>query len=179
MTALQINLLPQEEFAASTLGRILTWLLSTFRIIVIVTEMIVMSSFFLRFWFDAKLTDLSEEIQQKQAIISSYSSFEKDFRLAQKKLRIFSSSTSDQKSLELFQGLISCLPENIQLNSYSASLNDLQIKAMSTNEQSIAQFIANLENKEQFKNVSLRNLETNKDDLFIGFLIKVNLKGDI
>ena len=60
----RINLLPQEEFAASTLGRILAWILSTFRILVIMTELIVILAFLSRFWLDARTTDLNEEIKQ-------------------------------------------------------------------------------------------------------------------
>jgi hypothetical protein len=37
-----INLLPQEEFDISIIGRTLKWAMGTFRIIVIVTEIVVM-----------------------------------------------------------------------------------------------------------------------------------------
>ena len=57
----QVNLLPEKGFTSTTTGRVLTWILSTFRIIVIVTEIIVMIAFLSRFWLDAQNTDLSEE----------------------------------------------------------------------------------------------------------------------
>ena len=82
----QINLLPQEEFAASTLGRVLNWLLTTFRYIVIVTEIVVMTAFLSRFWLDAKSTDLNELIKQKQAVIAASADFEKEFRLTKDNL---------------------------------------------------------------------------------------------
>ena len=46
----EINLLPQKGFEATTAGRILAWILSTFRIIVIITELLVMVAFLSRFW---------------------------------------------------------------------------------------------------------------------------------
>ena len=58
----EINLLPQEEFEGSVIGRILKWGLSTFRIIVIIVEMVVMAAFLSRFWLDAKNSDLNEDI---------------------------------------------------------------------------------------------------------------------
>lgn len=72
-----INLLPQEAFAKTTLGRTLTWLLSTFRIIVISVEMVVVVAFLSRFWLDARITDLNDELKQKQAVITSLATFEK------------------------------------------------------------------------------------------------------
>src|SRR3989344_5652085 len=93
-----INLLPQEEFTASTLGRILTWLLSSFRIIVIVSEMVVMGAFVSRFWLDAKNADLSDDIEQKQAVVTSFSDFEQQFRSIQKKLLIFSSLSKSSEA---------------------------------------------------------------------------------
>ncbi len=74
----RINLLPQEEFAASILGRVLAWLLSSFRAIVSLTEMTVMIAFLSRFWLDAKSADLNELIRQKQPVIASTSDFEKE-----------------------------------------------------------------------------------------------------
>ena len=79
----EINLLPQKGFASTTAGRILAWILSTFRIIVIVTEIIVMVAFLSRFWLDAQNTDLDEEITQKQALIAASLGFEKRFKQTQ------------------------------------------------------------------------------------------------
>src|SRR3989304_6667942 len=93
----QINLLPQEQFAASTSGRILAWALSTFRIIVIITELVVILAFLSRFFLDAQNADLSEQIEQKSGIVAASSDFEKTFRQTQKKLEIFSVLTDQEK----------------------------------------------------------------------------------
>ena len=91
-----INLLPKEEFAASTFGRIIKWLLSTFRVIVIVVEVVVMSAFLSRFWLDARSTDLNDQIKQRQSIIASFSSFEQSFRATQAKLAVFAATTKEE-----------------------------------------------------------------------------------
>ena len=75
-----INLLPQEEFANSTIGRVFTWAMSTFRIIVIGMEMVVMVAFLSRFWLDAINVDLNDIIKQRSAVIAAQSYFEKAFR---------------------------------------------------------------------------------------------------
>jgi len=75
-----INLLPQEEFEASTIGRVLKWATGTFRIIVIITEMVVMAAFLSRFWLDAQNSDLTDSIKIRSAQISAQGDLEKRFR---------------------------------------------------------------------------------------------------
>lgn len=174
----QINLLPQEEFASSTLGRILTWLLSTFRIIVIISEMVVMAAFLSRFWLDAQNTDLNDELKQKQAIIASYSSFEKDFRLAQKRLSIFSALTSSSTPPSYYLGALSSfLPDSIILKSFSYTKGEAQIRASGTSEASIIQYLTSLETSNIFKDVAISQISVDEGDPFINFTVKVGLKG--
>src|SRR3989344_9480970 len=97
-----INLLPQEEFDVSVVGRILKWAMGTFRIIVIVTEMVVMGAFLSRFWLDAQNSDLGDEMGVKSAQVEAQSDFEKKFRRLQTKLGIFKSlSGAVQPSTEI------------------------------------------------------------------------------
>ena len=76
----EIELLPQEGWEKGTLGKLLKWALTAGRYIVIVTELAVIMAFLSRFKFDRELTDLHEEIKQKQAVIQSAQSFETEFR---------------------------------------------------------------------------------------------------
>jgi hypothetical protein len=83
-----INLLPQEEFESSIIGRILRWAMGTFRIIVIITEIIVMGAFLSRFWLDAQNSTLSDGIKIKSSQIQSLADIEKEFRNIQSKLNM-------------------------------------------------------------------------------------------
>ena len=167
-----INLLPQEEFAASTLGRILTWLLSTFRMIVIATEMIVMAAFLSRFWLDARNTDLNDEIKQKTAIISSYRQIERDFRDAQTKLSLLSGLTSAPTQNSLLSGVSEGLPIDVSLTTFSVESGSTQIAGLSLSEQSVAQFIANLGLQKSLVAPSLTQLTSDKNGNGLIFLVK-------
>jgi Tfp pilus assembly protein PilN len=170
---IRINLLPQKEFEASILGRILKWALSTLRIIVIVTEMLVMSAFLLRFWLDAKNSDLNEAISQKIAVISAYQDVENEFRLAQKKINIFAKLTQEPIKSEKIKVISQSLPPEISLTSVSLDKDSFQIKGVSGNEQSISQFIVNLESAEEFSQVELVQLDSDKENPFlIIFILK-------
>jgi Tfp pilus assembly protein PilN len=168
-----INLLPQEEFAASTLGRILKWLTSTFRIIVIMTEVVVMLAFLSRFYFDARSNDLTDQINQKKAVISSFANLEKDFKTAQSQLKIFAALTTDNKKfLPLMQTLATRLPANVQLTFLTFTNGELEIRANSLDEAGAAQTIANLQDSKLFKSVNLTQVESKQTDSFISFNVK-------
>ena len=172
-----INLLPKEEFAESTLGRALTWALSTFRIIVIVTELIVVCAFLSRFWLDAKITDLNDQIKQKSSIISSFSPLEKKFRQVQIKLSVFSTLTSNgQLVSKTIKTVYSYLPPDVFLNSFSYKDRGSNINATTLSEQSISQLIANLDSLGLFSKISLDQVNSQKNKASLNFNLTVTLK---
>ena len=150
-----INLLPQEEFRKSPVGRILHWATTTFRTIVIITELIVIVAFLSRFWLDAKNADLNDIVRQNQSIIESYKDFEIEFRQIQQRIKIFSGMTQGTTVASLMMQAINLLPEDVNLVSISQVENSLQIKAASASERSIVQFITNLLNNPAFKEVKV------------------------
>ena len=66
-----INLIGEEEMAHTPVGRIVAWAVTYGRYIMIGTEIIVLLAFISRFSLDRKLTDLNDEVSQKQAIIDA------------------------------------------------------------------------------------------------------------
>lgn len=161
---LKINLLPQKEFERSTLGRILKWAVSSFRIIVIVTEMIVMAAFLSRFWLDATNSDLNDTILQKKAIITSFTETENKFRTFQKQIDIFTKITSLTQKSEYLNLITSLTPADVILNSISDSEDSVQIIGYSGSEQNISQFIKNLSSAGKFKDVSLNKVDSSEDN---------------
>lgn len=173
---LKINLLPQKEFERSTVGRILKWAVSSFRIIVIVTEMIVMGAFLSRFWLDAQNSDLNEEISQKKAVITSFAKTESKFRTFQKQIEIFTQISSLAQQSEYLNLITSLTPREIVLNSVSDNENAVQIMGISGNEQNISQFIKNLSANAKFKEVSLNRVDSSEDNpSAIVFTIKASI----
>jgi len=167
-----INLLPQEEFAASTLGRILAWLLSSFRMIVVATEMVVMGAFLSRFWLDARNTDLNDAIKQKSAIITSYVQVESDFRSVQKKLLIFSGIAKGATTTSLLSIATNALPSGVSLSTFSFTSTELQIKGDANSESEIQQFITNLASKPAFKDIALSQVSASADGSKLTFVLK-------
>lgn len=157
-----INLLPQEEFEASVTGRVLKWTMSTFRYIVIVTEMIVMGAFLSRFWLDARNADLSDSLKIKTAQIQSQGDFEKTFRDLQSRLSILAQLGGNVKPTDVIGSIVSKLPTDIVLTSISYQDGSATIKGASGSEIDIAQFIANLKGDKNFKKVTLGQITSSQ-----------------
>lgn len=155
-----INLLPQEEFEASIPGRILRWAMGTFRIIVIITEMVVMAAFLSRFWLDAQNSDLNDSIAIKSAQVSAQSDFEKNFRTLQDRLTSFSDYEKSGKDSNILTKVVSTIPGNVVLQSLSFQNGSTQIKGIAGSEIDIAQFLSNLKAEPSFKNVTLGQVGT-------------------
>jgi Tfp pilus assembly protein PilN len=155
-----INLLPQEEFDASILGRTLKWAMGSFRIIVIVTEMVVMAAFLSRFWLDAQNSSLDDSIKVASAQISAQSSFESEFRGIQAKLKIFkqiAAAPTESSKLDLISSKI---PQNLLLSSISVQSSQAQVRGSATTETDVAQFIANLKSDPTIKSAELDSVGT-------------------
>lgn len=106
-----INLLDTGGFTDTVSGRILAWILSSFRVIVIVTEVLVMLAFLSRFWLDAQNSDLEQQIRQTQAVITASQPFEKDFKDTQARLKIFNDYAQDEgRKTEIVNIISSSIP---------------------------------------------------------------------
>lgn len=174
----KINLIPQKGLETTTRGRVLLWVLTTFRVIVIATEIIVMAAFLSRFWLDAKNTDLTEEIEQKKDVLVASTEFENEFKQIQKRLEILSELTKSEKLItNSLKTVTSYLPPDIFLDSFSFSENKIALIGISPGEISVQQLIVNLQETENFEEVSLVSIdsETESADL-LKFQILISIK---
>ncbi len=141
-----INLLPLEEFNASTTGRVLKWATGTFRVIVIITEMVVMGAFLSRFWLDAQNSTLNNAIKAKSAQISAQTDLEQRFRNTQLKLNVFKQIDQSNNLSSYVDNITSKVPENITLSKISIEKEAISITGSSLSDYDIAVFIASLQN---------------------------------
>ena len=171
-----VNLLPQEEFETTTLGRTLKWLVTTFRYIVICTEIVVMMAFLSRFWLDATSSDLIDQINQKKEIITSYSTFEKEFRSTQDKLQLYATyATYPFKASLILTGIRSAVPSNIILTTIIVDKSTVQITAKTENETAAALFVRNLNTLTVFDNATILSVESKSGEP-LSFIISATLK---
>ena len=139
-----INLLQKTDLEHTAIGRITTWAVTYGRYIMIGTEIVVLLAFIARFSLDRKLTDLKEEIAQKQAIIQVNAGFEQDVRNIQLRLSTIKGDIVTQsKPAELLAFLQNSLPPDVYIGTLDYSKEKFIVEAVSGTTEGFSQFITN------------------------------------
>lgn len=145
-TSLSINLLGEEDLSHTPQGRIIKWALTYGRYIMVGTEIVVLLAFISRFSLDRKLTDLKEEISQKQAILEANLPFERDIIRIQEELSVIRGLTADQqKPLNIIKHIQSIVPQDVSLDSLKITSDKVSADATAGTISSFTQFMVNLQ----------------------------------
>lgn len=157
-----INLLGQEDLKHTPHGRIISWALTYGRYIMIGTEIIVLLAFISRFSLDRKLTDLKEEISQKQAILEANVDLERDIRLLEDALVKIKQTTANQSvPLDTLTLLQSLLPANIYVETLDIATDRLTVAAVAASTYGFSQFLTNLQAAKQFNKIDIGDIKKN------------------
>jgi Tfp pilus assembly protein PilN len=157
--AISINLLGQQDLEHTPWGRIVSWATTYGRYIMITTEIVVLLAFISRFSLDRKLTDLTEETNQKQAIIDANLSFEKEVKSVQANLATAKQLISTQsKPIVLVTMMETMLPPDVYLSSIDLTGSKMSVAAIAGTTAGFSQFLANLGASKELKNVSLGDI---------------------
>jgi len=162
----EIELIPKEDWEKKPLGKLLKWALTVGRYIVIITELVVILAFLSRFKLDRDLTNLYEEIEQKQAIVESANDLENNFRFLQKRLLTIKKLEKEQlQAAQILEELGGLTPVDVSLTEFSSSNEEIALSATALSEAGLATFLANLKNSERFNDLVLSQVssETTKE----------------
>lgn len=172
-----IELLPREEWEKTSFGRLLKWVLNVGRWIVISTELIVILAFLSRFKLDRDLTNIYEEIKQKQAVIESMSSFEDRFRFLQTRLATTNGLEKRQLAAsKILAEVAPLVPIDVSLTEMTVADKEISFVATALSEFGLAAFINNLQKSPRFENLSVGNVTSGSQE---GIGIQFSLKGEI
>lgn len=159
-----INLIIKDQFGTSYYEQLLSWTLTYGRYIVIITQIIVLSVFFLRFKLDRDHTDLKEAVTQKQAIVESISDLETEIRRVQGKLGNIAQITENQ---EVIPNILYFLQENIPsdtiLSNLSLSLEKVSFNATSKDLREFSFLLNQLQQNKKFSEVTLEDIKRRTD----------------
>jgi hypothetical protein len=155
-----INLLGDSDMEHTPLGRIVAWAVTYGRYIMIGTEIVVLLAFISRFSLDRKLTDLKEEVSQKQDIIEANLSFENDVRLLQNKLAsiktLLTVPVNPLDMLTLFQSI---LPTGVFLESFDLAKDQITVNATAGSTYAFSQFISNLQSTKTLAAIEINDIK--------------------
>jgi hypothetical protein len=174
----EINLLPKEKWETGLIGKLLKWALNVGRYVVVFTELVVIAAFLYRFGLDRQLTDLGEEINQKQAIISSYGDFETKFRRLQLQLKtIKSSEASGIKAGEILDAISQITPTEAVYSAISITPEKVALKGQLASEIGLATLLAKAQENPWFSGVVLESVSSATEETpMIDFRLQLSLK---
>jgi len=178
MAKKEISLLTKPPFDLTLKGRVVNWLVTWGRAILVLVELVVISAFFSRFWLDRKNSDLSDDVRQKRVILENTLEFEEQFRDLKKRMEEVEKILAQERELRFPLLLISrSLPAGVWLKSISFQENDfpqahLVIQVVS--EQGLSDFISLLLSQPEVKGVTVGSIRKEKtfSEVEIGLTVK-------
>lgn len=172
----KINLLPRDSFEESNLGKFLSWALSSGRVIVILTEFVVVIAFGSRFWFDQKLNNLIEEISAKEAVVESYAAIESQMRdVLARETKVLDFLTNGLGLPVVFSNLKKATPNDVSFNSFSINDNQVRIEGTAKSEAGFSLFLNNLGYVPGVTNIKLGKTVFDEKSGGVNFEVSTNL----
>lgn len=155
-----VNLIPQDPFFETALGRFLKWALSVGRYIVIFTELIVIVSFASRFTLDRMVTDLTASIHQKQRVIESYGDLEVNFRFLQRQIEDYNQFKQDSNLVDIFPILNENVPRDVVFETLLIRPDSINFTGSALSQDALNVLVSNLQLNPHFSQVSVNSIES-------------------
>lgn len=170
-----VNLIPQDPFFETALGRFLKWALSIGRYIVIFTELIVILSFASRFTLDRMVTDLNSSINQKEKVIASYGNLEQKFRFVQKQIEDYQQFKQEANLVDIFPILNENVPNNVVFETLLIKPEIINFTGSALSQESLNILVNNLQLNPYFAEVSINKIES-RGEKVAGFNFDIKAK---
>ena len=155
-----VNLIGEEEMEHTPVGRIVTWAVTYGRYIMIGTEIIVLLAFISRFSLDRKLTDLNDEVSQKQAIIDANHDFEAEFRALQEKLaKAETLLTALPVTENALNTVATIIPTDARLEDLNITTTRVMGNVIANTTAGFSQMVANLQAANIFSQVEIGDVQ--------------------
>ncbi|MEN8253272.1 MAG: PilN domain-containing protein, partial [Patescibacteria group bacterium] len=126
-------------------------------------ELIVIGSFLTRFSLDRQVTDLNEEIFQKQIIIESYGPLENDVRALQKKIDEYKQVEQKENLSNVFPTLQSLTPRGILYDELKISARKIELLGSASSQNSFSIFANNLQLSPKLGQVSINRISSDNE----------------
>lgn len=152
----EVELLPHEAREEKGVGRVIEYVLTFGRALLIFTEIIVIALFFFRFTLDAQITDLGEEINRNRQILQSQKDLEAKLRVASSQVNFWE---KPEKEKFLPQKVLSALeqitPQSVVFSELILDQEKLSISGQVLDNASFASLISALKNSNSFSKLSI------------------------
>lgn len=173
----QINLIPKDSFEFSTLGKVLLWATTSGRVLVVLTEFVVLLAFGSRFYFDKKISDLSETVEQKQIQIETFAETEKLMRKILAKQTPINNYLSENITFgQKYDALTRLVPSGVHFEKLSIDGSGIGMVGESTSELGFAQLLKNLKKMEGVSHLSMKETSFDQTSGAVKFNVQATFK---
>lgn len=161
--AIHLDLLKPQSNPEKILVKIMRWVLSTGRYLLIFVEGIVLLAFIARFKFDADLATRKEAIEQQTAYIEALRDTEILIRQTQLKLStIAAAKTSSVDYPAILKKIADQTPLGIKITGINLGKNinqaSIQITGQAQNNNDVTNFVIGLKEDQSFSDVKLTSI---------------------
>lgn len=153
-----INLLSQDK-RQTLWDRVFYFVLNYLRYIIVLTQLVVIFTFFGKFATDQEIVDLQEAIDQKTEIISLFQPLVKDAKAISYKISAVEEVTADQQRNGLMINyVLERFPKDLTLSRLELEEEKMTLIGLTLNSNSIQSFVRRLQSEKKFKVVNLKSL---------------------
>lgn len=172
-----INLLPKDSFDFSIAGKVLKWITTAGRVLVVLTEFVVLLAFASRFYFDKKLSDLGEVTQQKLIQISAYEEVEAQMRkVLDKQKPVKNVESGGLGFVSTIDYLSSIMPVGVVLDTLTLDKTNLVMYGSAQSEYGFAQLISGIKKMPDVAKINLKDTNYEQTTGGVKFNIQINFK---
>lgn len=147
------------------------------RVLVVLTEFVVLLAFASRFYFDKKLNDLSEVIDQKQTQIDAFAETEMQIRkVLAKQSAVNGYLQNNLGIIKRYDELNRITPSGIKLEKLSIETTGMNMTGQSESELGFAQFLHNLKQLPGIGRLSINDTNFDQTKGSVKFSILISFK---
>lgn len=170
-----INLLPHKS--ESFVNQFLGWTLTIGRLLIILTEMVALSTFLYRFTLDMQIVDLHDKINQENAIAISFKDSETRFRDIQDRIATIKRYDSvGRTTTGIFTDITKMGQGKVTFKDLLVSTDNVKIEVQAPSVAALSQFTNALGSYAAVTSVSVDRVETSPATAQVGVSITATLK---
>jgi hypothetical protein len=159
----KVNLVPPSEFESGFWGKFLKWAVTTGRYMIILTEMVVIIAFLMRFKLDEDMRNLNEQINGQVAFLQSQSNQEIQFKRLQKKIVLANKMLMQRSEPTLMLDYLEArLQPEIVVKRRNITPYDITLTATTLSDRAMGQLMSTISADGVWKSLDVTELIGNK-----------------
>ncbi|MBI4100600.1 PilN domain-containing protein [Candidatus Microgenomates bacterium] len=156
VSKIKVNLLPRKELEQGFSGKFLEWVLNYGRYIIIGTFIIVLAAFLSRFKLDYDLSNLSDEIKNKQETIKRFGDLELKVRALQSRLALIKKIQGENLPYtKALNTLSQITPQDVIYSKLDFTSSKVSLSATALSLSGFSTFIEELKASKAFTSINL------------------------